>query len=193
MSHWPLRDLVYSEPNPLQDPLAHEVFNELLGLLTHRQRDIIQRRFLHGESYETIAKAFCVTRERIRQIESKALMRLRHPTRIKPLTELMYGTVQDPDLKNPTLTAERYLKANPQPGKPPPARQPRHSYEPPQEPKKEELPPDFFAPPQRRFPTLAYCVFCSTKNDLNQGDISFHTSRIYFACHSCHKLNAIVL
>jgi len=57
----------------------------LLDGLTDRERQVVQRRFGLGghepETLETIGKDLGVTRERIRQIESKALKKLQHPHR----------------------------------------------------------------------------------------------------------------
>jgi RNA polymerase primary sigma factor len=65
----------------------------LLSTLTERERKILQMRFGVGETrahtLEEVGKKFAVTRERIRQIEAKALERLRHPTRAKQLQDLV--------------------------------------------------------------------------------------------------------
>ena len=64
---------------------------EALHTLTAREEEIISRRFgLDGmgtETLEEIAKDYGVTRERIRQIEQKALRKLRHPSRSKKLKD----------------------------------------------------------------------------------------------------------
>ena len=62
---------------------------DLLNDLTERERDVIIRRFgLNGNECETlqqVADVQGVTRERIRQIEAKALRKLRHPARVKKI------------------------------------------------------------------------------------------------------------
>jgi RNA polymerase primary sigma factor len=68
--------------------LAHRV-TEVLSTLTDREEKIIRLRFGIGEkaeyTLEEIGKRFNVSRERIRQIEKKALNRLRHSSRREKL------------------------------------------------------------------------------------------------------------
>ena len=45
----------------------------------------------HPRTLEEVGKVFAVTRERIRQIEAKALRKLKHPTRAKKLREYLKG------------------------------------------------------------------------------------------------------
>ena len=63
--------------------------NEVLSTLTEREEKIIRLRFGIGEkaeyTLEEIGKRFNVSRERIRQIEKKALIRLRHSSRREKL------------------------------------------------------------------------------------------------------------
>ncbi len=62
---------------------------DVLYTLTDRERAVLDYRFGLTDGYsrtlEEVGKQFCVTRERIRQIEAKALRKLRHPTRMKKL------------------------------------------------------------------------------------------------------------
>ena len=62
---------------------------DVLGTLTDRERAVLDYRFGLTDGYsrtlEEVGKQFCVTRERIRQIEAKALRKLRHPTRMRKL------------------------------------------------------------------------------------------------------------
>lgn len=66
-----------------------DVVSSVLGTLTAREEKVIRLRFGIGEKYdhtlEEVGQAFNVTRERIRQIEGKALRKLRHPIRAKKL------------------------------------------------------------------------------------------------------------
>ncbi len=66
-----------------------ERLNEVLSTLTKREETILRMRFGIGENtdytLEEVGERFNVTRERIRQIESKALRKLRHPVRSKKL------------------------------------------------------------------------------------------------------------
>lgn len=63
--------------------------NQVLGALTDREAKVICMRFGIGmntdHTLEEVGKQFEVTRERIRQIEAKALRKLRHPSRAEPL------------------------------------------------------------------------------------------------------------
>jgi RNA polymerase primary sigma factor len=65
----------------------------ILATLTERERDVIALRYglTNGQPHtlEEVARAFHVTRERIRQIEQKALKKLKHPSRATPLKELL--------------------------------------------------------------------------------------------------------
>ena len=59
-----------------------------LSTLTQREQDIILRRFRDGDTLESIAKDYGVTRERIRQTEAKSLRKLRRPA---SLYHIVYG------------------------------------------------------------------------------------------------------
>ena len=67
----------------------HEHTNNALSTLTPREEKVLRMRFGIGEKYdhtlEEVGQDFDVTRERIRQIEAKALRKLRHPSRSKRL------------------------------------------------------------------------------------------------------------
>ena len=69
--------------------LLKERLQDVLGTLTEREQEVLTLRFglLDGYSrtLEEVGKKFKVTRERIRQIEAKALRKMRHPTRIRKL------------------------------------------------------------------------------------------------------------
>ena len=69
--------------------LLREQLQEVLSTLTDRERQVLDFRFGLTDGYsrtlEEVGKQFNVTRERIRQIEAKALRKLRHPTRLKKL------------------------------------------------------------------------------------------------------------
>jgi len=61
--------------------------------LTERERSVIEMRFGLNDgkdhTLEEVGRAFGVTRERIRQIEAKALRKLRHPSRSKALRDYL--------------------------------------------------------------------------------------------------------
>jgi RNA polymerase primary sigma factor len=69
--------------------LLKEKLSEVLNSLTERERKVLELRFGLGDGYsrtlEEVGKQFKVTRERIRQIEAKALRKMRHPTRLRQL------------------------------------------------------------------------------------------------------------
>ena len=77
-----------------QEALREQIRNAL-AVLTDREREVIELRFglLDGKVYtlEEVGKRFNVTRERIRQIESRALRKLRHPSRRYYLRESLEG------------------------------------------------------------------------------------------------------
>ena len=73
--------------------LLREQLEEVLRTLTPREEEVLRMRFglLDGKPHtlEEVGKQFDVTRERIRQIESKALRKLRHPSRSKKLRDFL--------------------------------------------------------------------------------------------------------
>jgi RNA polymerase primary sigma factor len=93
-----LGDFIEDEtmPEPV-DAAALELLKEhvqnVLSVLTERERQVLQMRFglLDGKDYtlEEVGRYFNVTRERIRQIEAKALRKLRHPTRSRHLRDYL--------------------------------------------------------------------------------------------------------
>ncbi|MEI7775447.1 MAG: sigma factor-like helix-turn-helix DNA-binding protein, partial [Verrucomicrobiota bacterium] len=66
-----------------------EKIRDVLESLTERERQVLEQRFGLVDGYsrtlEEVGRQFRVTRERIRQIEAKALRKMRHPTRIRQL------------------------------------------------------------------------------------------------------------
>jgi RNA polymerase primary sigma factor len=70
--------------------LLKDKLGDVLASLTERERKVLELRFGLGDGYsrtlEEVGKQFKVTRERIRQIEAKALRKMRHPTRIRQLS-----------------------------------------------------------------------------------------------------------
>ena len=69
--------------------LLKDKLGDVLTTLTERERKVLELRFGLGDGYsrtlEEVGKQFKVTRERIRQIEAKALRKMRHPTRLRQL------------------------------------------------------------------------------------------------------------
>ncbi len=83
-------------PSPEQQAsftLLKEQLNEVLGTLTKREDKVLRLRFGLDDgrprTLEEVGKEFGVTRERIRQIEAKALRKLRHPSRSKKLKDYL--------------------------------------------------------------------------------------------------------
>ncbi|GAJ09859.1 unnamed protein product, partial [marine sediment metagenome] len=73
--------------------LLKEQIDEVLSTLTPREQRVLQLRFGledgRSRTLEEIGREFKLTRERIRQIEAKALKRLRHPSRSRKLKEYL--------------------------------------------------------------------------------------------------------
>jgi RNA polymerase primary sigma factor len=93
-----LGDFIEDEETPLPTDVAskellREEIERLLNSLTPREARVLQLRYglADGHSYtlEEVGDRFGVTRERIRQIETKAIRRLRHPTRSRKLRDYL--------------------------------------------------------------------------------------------------------
>ena len=73
--------------------MLHEQLMEVLDTLTEREQKVLKLRFGLNDgrprTLEEVGKEFNVTRERIRQIEAKALRKLRHPSRSKKLKDYL--------------------------------------------------------------------------------------------------------
>ncbi|MBY0522335.1 MAG: RNA polymerase sigma factor RpoD [Gemmataceae bacterium] len=77
----------------LKDKIEH-----VLKTLTYREREIIKLRYGLGDGYtytlEEVGRIFKVTRERVRQIEAKAVRKLQHPVRSRQLEGFLDGTIR---------------------------------------------------------------------------------------------------
>ncbi len=75
--------------------LLKDRIKDVLDTLTEREREVLEHRFGladgSAKTLEEVGQQFQVTRERIRQIEAKALRKMRHPTRIKKLEGFIDG------------------------------------------------------------------------------------------------------
>ena len=73
--------------------LLRDQLNEVLDTLTEREQKVLRLRFGmddgRARTLEEVGKEFQVTRERIRQIEAKALRRLRHPSKSRKLKDYL--------------------------------------------------------------------------------------------------------
>ena len=81
-------------PGPAEstsNTMLAEALAEILGTLTQREADVLKMRFgmYDGRNHtlEEVGQIFGVTRERIRQIENKAIRKLRHPSRAKKIKD----------------------------------------------------------------------------------------------------------
>ncbi|HVU88752.1 MAG TPA: RNA polymerase sigma factor RpoD [Pirellulales bacterium] len=92
----------FIEDNASQSPLStaaqsmlRDRIENLLKTLTYREREIIRLRYGLGDGYtytlEEVGRIFKVTRERVRQIEAKAVRKLQHPVRSKQLEGFLEG------------------------------------------------------------------------------------------------------
>ncbi len=89
-----------SAESPMQ-AAGHEMLKEriddVLSTLTFREREIVKLRYGIGDGYtytlEEVGRIFRVTRERVRQIEAKAVRKLRHPVRARQLASFLDGVV----------------------------------------------------------------------------------------------------
>lgn len=82
-----------SPANATAYSMLKEQMDDVLGTLTDREKKVLRLRFGIGDGYprtlEEVGAVFKVTRERVRQIEAKALRKLRHPTRSRKLKNFL--------------------------------------------------------------------------------------------------------
>jgi RNA polymerase primary sigma factor len=108
-----------SADNPC-DTTAYSLLKEklirVLDTLTERERRVLSLRFGLQDGYsrtlEEVGKTFNVTRERIRQIEAKALRKMRHPTRLRQFKGFLEGEFDPQEVgfdvfKNPNRRQEK--------------------------------------------------------------------------------------
>ncbi|MFN9969703.1 MAG: sigma-70 family RNA polymerase sigma factor, partial [Phycisphaerae bacterium] len=80
---------------------AHDMLKarieSVLKTLTYREREIIKLRYGIGDGYtytlEEVGRIFKVTRERVRQVEAKAIRKLQHPVRARKLQGFVDGSI----------------------------------------------------------------------------------------------------
>ena len=93
-----LGDFIEDEDSPAPPKIAShtllkEQLEDVLKTLTYREKRVLEMRFGitdgHPHTLEEVGREFGVTRERIRQIEAKALRKLRHPSRSKKLRDYL--------------------------------------------------------------------------------------------------------
>ncbi len=82
-------DSVESPANTAGSEMLKERIEQVLKSLTYREREIIKLRYGIGDGYtytlEEVGRIFKVTRERVRQVEAKAIRKLQHPVRSRKL------------------------------------------------------------------------------------------------------------
>ena len=75
--------------------MLRQRINDVLKTLTYREREILKLRYGIGDGYtytlEEVGRIFKVTRERVRQVESKAIRKLQHPVRRRRLASFLAG------------------------------------------------------------------------------------------------------
>ena len=88
--------IVDAKPSPLESTISRslkEAIRSVLGTLTLREAKVLRMRFgidmNTDHTLEEVGKQFDVTRERIRQIEAKALRKLRHPSRAEQVQSFL--------------------------------------------------------------------------------------------------------
>jgi len=105
----------YRDHDPLyetnQQTLKHQI-QEAMQTLNYREREILKLRYGLADGYaytlEEVGKIFQVTRERVRQIESKAVKKLQHPQRSKSLMSFVDG-VEMPNFPETAGSGDRPL------------------------------------------------------------------------------------
>ena len=79
--------------------MLRQRINDVLKTLTYREREILKLRYGIGDGYtytlEEVGRIFKVTRERVRQVEAKALRKLQHPVRQRRLVSFLSGQEED--------------------------------------------------------------------------------------------------
>lgn len=84
------KDGIYEE---IEQRALRETLEKLMGELSEREQDVLKARYGFEDgvekTLEEVGQTFGITRERIRQIESKALRKLSHPTRIRELKDFL--------------------------------------------------------------------------------------------------------
>ena len=94
---------IYIEDEAAENPvetatqeMLRERIDQVLKTLTYREREIIKLRYGLGDGYtytlEEVGRIFKVTRERVRQIEAKAVRKLQHPVRSRQLEGFLEST-----------------------------------------------------------------------------------------------------
>ena len=87
-----VHDLADEGKSPEEETIHSELKKKttsVLSSLTAREERIIRERFFNGKTLEEVGQTFSVTRDRIRQIQNKALRKLRAPKRAEMLRDFL--------------------------------------------------------------------------------------------------------
>src|SRR3954470_24423052 len=91
-------DTAESPVSAATQEMLKDKIEQVLKTLTYREREIIKLRYGLGDGYtytlEEVGRIFKVTRERVRQIEAKAVRKLQHPVRSRQLEGFLDGSVR---------------------------------------------------------------------------------------------------
>jgi RNA polymerase primary sigma factor len=91
-------DTAESPVSAATQEMLKDKIEQVLKTLTYREREIIKLRYGLGDGYtytlEEVGRIFKVTRERVRQIEAKAVRKLQHPVRSRQLEGFLDGTIR---------------------------------------------------------------------------------------------------
>ncbi len=91
-------DAVESPVSAATQEMLKDKIDQVLKTLTYREREIIKLRYGLGDGYtytlEEVGRIFKVTRERVRQIEAKAVRKLQHPVRSRQLEGFLDGSLR---------------------------------------------------------------------------------------------------
>ena len=89
-------DSVENPTDTATQEMLRRRIEQVLKTLTYREREIIKLRYGIGDGYtytlEEVGRIFKVTRERVRQVEAKAIRKLQHPVRSRKLAGFMDGS-----------------------------------------------------------------------------------------------------
>lgn len=98
-----IREPLLSLPTDWEVSLEYAITNGL----TEREANIVKLRYQQGMTYDSIGKIYGITRERVRQIDRKALRKLRHPSRWRYIQYGINGVI---DAIQETAFQEGYQK-----------------------------------------------------------------------------------
>ncbi len=103
-------DRAESPTDSATQQMLRDRIEAVLKTLTYREREIIKLRYGIGDGYtytlEEVGRIFKVTRERVRQVEAKALRKLQHPVRARKLLGFLDGHAEPAPIETETTITE---------------------------------------------------------------------------------------